>query len=192
MALRTALLLSSLNLILLFLSASSLVPIFVLKSSPTSFGWALFTVSFITIVSSLIGFCSQLTPCCFMTHIYIALASLTGQVLSFLSLFLKHESTRSLLSSQRDRKEVWILMFLLEITLFGMALVQCFVLILGCVVEKRWKREDEEQLEREEMDKKRMARVQEEPMLNKEVEFKGMNEMSGGFGKLGKNDIERC
>ncbi|KAF3326552.1 hypothetical protein FCM35_KLT08182 [Carex littledalei] len=195
----STLLLASLNLILLFLASASLVPIFVLKSSPTSFGWTLFTVSATTLLSSLIGFYSQLTHFCFIIHVSLVLASLVGQILSSLSLFLRHESTRYLLGSHRDQKEQWVLMFLLELTFLGMFLVQSLVLVFGCMVEKRWAREFEEvEAEREEATRKRnrrKARVQEEAMVNAqamaEVKSKGLEDkMRGKYGKWAKNDTE--
>ncbi|WOK97874.1 hypothetical protein Cni_G06582 [Canna indica] len=59
-----ALLLSSLNLILIVLASASFAPVFILKTCPTSFGWPLFAVSSTTAVSSLFGFFSQLTHLC--------------------------------------------------------------------------------------------------------------------------------
>ncbi|KAJ1687305.1 hypothetical protein LUZ63_018695 [Rhynchospora breviuscula] len=195
----STLLLASLNLILLFLASTSLVPIVVLKSPPTSFGWALFTVSVTTLISSLVGFYSQLTHFCFITHTSLVLTSLVGQILSALSLFLKHESTRNLLGSQRDRKEQWVLMFLLELTFAGMFLVQSVVLVFGCIVEKKWAREYKEiEAQRDEAARKRnrrKARVQEEAMANAtalaEVKSNELDEkMRGEYGKWAKKDTE--
>lgn len=91
------------------------------------------------------------------------------------------------------------MMFLLEFTFLGMFLVQCVVLVFGCVVEKRWAREYEEmEAEREEAARKRVrrtARVQEEAMVNAaalaDLKSKEMDEkMRGKYEKWEKIDIE--
>ncbi|XP_072988385.1 uncharacterized protein [Typha latifolia] len=194
------LLLSSLNLFLLFLSSASFVPIFLFRSSPTSFGWALFIVSVTTLLSSLVGFYSLLTHFCFITHVSLLLASSVGQVLGFLSLFLQHEATLRLLGSvRRSQREQWVLLTLEEVLLLGMLLVQSIVLISTCVVQKWWAREYEEvEAEREMAAKKRsrrMARVQEEAMANAdamaELKARELDEkMKNKYGQWMKNDLE--
>ncbi|XP_072977813.1 uncharacterized protein [Typha angustifolia] len=194
------LLLSSLNLFLFFLSSASFVPIFLFRSSPTSFGWALFVVSVTTLLSSLVGFYSLLTHFCFITHVSLLLASSVGQVLGFLSLFLQHEATLRLLGSvRRSQREQWVLLTLEEVLLLGMLLVQSIVLISTCVVQKWWAREYEEvEAEREMAAKKRsrrMARVQEEAMANAdamaELKARELDEkMKNKYGQWMKNDLE--
>lgn len=195
------LLLSSLNLLLLFLSSASFVPIFLFRTSPTSFGWALVTVSATTLLSSLVGFYSRLTHLCFITHVSLVLASSVGQVLGFLSLFLRHDSSLGLLGSVRSPKEQWVLLVVEEMLLLAMFVMQSVALILTCVVEKRWAREYEEvEAEREAAARKRswrMTRVQEEAMANAaamaEVKGRELDEkMKAKYGQWVKNEFEEC
>ncbi|URE48374.1 hypothetical protein MUK42_07475 [Musa troglodytarum] len=138
------LLLSTLNLLLLDLASASFAPVFLLRTSPTSSGWALFTVSSTTVLSSLLGFFSQLTRLCFVTHVSFILASPVGQALSFLALFLRPEPSLQLLGSDRSRKEQRVLMKVEEALLLGMFLVQSLVLVSACAVQRWWLRQYEE------------------------------------------------
>ncbi|CAL9100241.1 unnamed protein product [Musa textilis] len=190
------LLLSSLNLLLLVLASASFAPVFLLRTSPTSSGWALFTVSSTTVLSSLLGFFSQLTRLCFVTHVSFILASSVGQALSFLALFLRPEPSLQLLGSDRSRKEQRVLMKVEEALLLGMFLVQSLVLVSACAVQRWWLRQYEEvEAEREASARKRnrrMARVQEEAIANAEAVARELEEKTrrGKQGRWAKNDFE--
>ncbi|XP_064985256.1 uncharacterized protein LOC135624999 [Musa acuminata AAA Group] len=188
---------SSLNLLLLLVLASaSFVPVFLLRTSPTSSGWALFTVSSTTVLSSLLGFFSQLTRLCFVTHVSFILASSVGQSLSFLALFLLPEPSLRLLGSDRSRKEQRVLMKVEEALLLGMFLVQSLALVSACPVQRWWLRQYEEvEAEREASARKRsrrMARVQEEAIANAEAVARELEEKTrrSKEGRWAKNDFE--
>ncbi|CAL9058928.1 uncharacterized protein LOC135651239 [Musa acuminata AAA Group] len=190
------LLLSSLNLLLLVLASASFAPVFLLRTSPTSSGWALFTVSSTTVLSSLLGFFSQLTRLCFVTHVSFILASSVGQSLSFLALFLRPEPSLRLLGSDRSRKEQRVLMKVEEALLLGMFLVQSLALVSACAVQRWWLRQYEEvEAEREASARKRsrrMARVHEEAIANAEAVARELEEKTrrSKEGRWAKNDFE--
>ncbi|XP_073105298.1 uncharacterized protein [Elaeis guineensis] len=193
------LILSALNLCLFFISSASFAPIILLRFPPTSFGWALFIVSATTLLSSLLGFYSQLTHLCFITHISIILASSIGQALGFLSLFLRPDPSLRLLSSARSLREQKVLLKLEEGMILGMFMVQSAVLVSACIIQRWWVREYEGvEAEREVIARKRsrrMARVQEEAMANAaamaEVKARALDEkMKNKYGQWMKNDIE--
>lgn len=164
------LVLSCLNFVLFILSASSVPPVVVLRMPPTSMGMAFLTVSCVSLLSSFVGFYSQLTHVCFITHVSLVLASLIGQLLSILALFTKESSSLSLLKSTRDPKEAKLLVRLECGILMAMLLMQSVVLVLSCVIQNCWVREYEGlEAEKEATTKKRsrkIARVQEESMAN--------------------------
>lgn len=161
------LLLAFLNFILFILSVTSLVPTILLRMPPTSMGVAFLMISGISLLSSFVGFYSQL---CFITHISLLFASLIGQILGILALFTKERSSLSLLKSPRDPKEAKLLVRLECGVLMAMLMMQMVVLMLSCVVQSCWVREYEGlEAEREAMTKKRgrrIAKVQEESMEN--------------------------
>lgn len=161
------LLLTFLNVILFVLSVTSLVPTILLRMPPTSMGMAFLMISGISLLSSVVGFYSQL---CFITHISLLFASLIGQILGILALFTKERSSLSLLKSPRDPKEAKLLVRLECGVLMAMLMMQMVVLMLSCVVQSCWVREYEGlEAEREAMTKKRgrrIAKVQEESMEN--------------------------
>lgn len=161
------LLLACLNFILFILSVTSLVPTILLRMPPTSMGVAFLMISGISLLSSFVGFYSQL---CFITHISLLFASLIGQILGILALFTKERSSLSLLKSPRDPKEAKLLVRLECGVLMAMLMMQMVVLMLSCVVQSCWVREYEGlEAEREAMTKKRgrrIAKVQEESMEN--------------------------
>ncbi|KAF5188189.1 Membrane lipoprotein [Thalictrum thalictroides] len=166
----SVLLLMLLNFILFILSSASIAPIFLLKYPPSSFGWALFMVSCISLLASLVGFCSQITHLCFITHVSLALASATGQVLAILALFTRENSSLRSLNSPRDPKEARLLVRVECGALMGMLMIQVIVVVLTCAVHSCWVKEFEVlEVEKEETAKKRsrnLARVQEESMAN--------------------------
>ncbi|KAK3040356.1 hypothetical protein RJ639_026761 [Escallonia herrerae] len=137
---------------------------------PTSMGWALLMVSAISLISSFVGFYSQLMHCCFLTHVSLLLASSIGQLLAILSLFTKEKSSLSMLKSPRDAREAKLLVRLECGVLMAMFVMQLGVLALTCAVHSCWVREYEG-IEAE-MEKtarrrsRRIARVQEESMAN--------------------------
>ncbi|KAG8376227.1 hypothetical protein BUALT_Bualt09G0041100 [Buddleja alternifolia] len=173
------LLLSFFNFILFILSAASLAPIISLKMPPTSFGWAFIMVSCISLLSSFIGFYSQLANICCITHVSLLIASSTGQLLGILALFTKEKSSISMLKSNRDPREAKLLVRLECGVLMAMFVMQFGVLLLTCCVHSCWVREYEDlEAEKEATTKKRrqkIARVQEESMANaaKIAELKG-------------------
>ncbi|KAJ0030275.1 hypothetical protein Pint_13498 [Pistacia integerrima] len=193
------LLLSCLNFTLFILSAASLAPIILIKMPPTSFGMALLTVSCISLLSSFVGFYSQLTHFCFITHVSLLLASVIGQLLSILALFTRERSSISMLNSPRDPKEAKVLVRLESGILMAMFLIQLLVLVLSCVIYSCWVREYEEiEAEREAMARKRsrrIAQVQEESMANAtkiaETKAKELDEkMKSKYGQWVKTDFE--
>ncbi|KAK4854655.1 hypothetical protein QYF36_027298 [Acer negundo] len=193
------LVLSCLNFTLFILSAASLAPIILLKMPPTSFGLAFFIVSCISLLSSFVGFYSQLTHFCFITHVSLLLASLIGQLLSILALFTKEKSSLSMLKSPRDPKEAKVLVRLECGILMAMLLIQLMVLVLSCVIFSCWLKDYEEiEAEKEMLAKKRsrrIARVQEESMANavkiQEIKDKELDEkMKSKYGQWVKTDFE--
>nr|DAD44260.1 TPA_asm: hypothetical protein HUJ06_002490 [Nelumbo nucifera] len=193
------LILSSLSFILFILSSASFPPIFLLKNPPSSLGWALLVVSCLSLLSSLVGFYSQLTRFCFITHISLLLASSIGQVLGILALFTQENSSLQLLSSPRDPKEARFLVRVECGTLMAMLLTDLGVLVLACAVHSCWVKEYEGlETEREATARKRsrrMARVQEESMANAakiaEVRAKESDEkMKNKYGQWVKTDFE--
>ncbi|KAK7347874.1 hypothetical protein VNO80_22413 [Phaseolus coccineus] len=194
----TNLVLSFLNFSLFILSASSFAPTILLKMPPTSFGLALLMVSGISLLSSFVGFYSQLTHFCFLTHISLLLASLIGQVLSILALFTKEKASMSLLKSPRDPKEAKLLVRLECGALMAMCMLQCVVLMLSCAVQSCWVKNYEELKEKEASARKRsrrIAEVQEEAMTNAtkiaEVKAKELDDkMKSKYGKWVKTDFE--
>ncbi|CAD5177953.1 unnamed protein product [Musa acuminata subsp. malaccensis] len=195
-----SLLLSSLNLFLLVLASASFSPVFLLRTSPTSSGWALVAVSSATVVSSLLGFFSQLTHLCFLAHVSFVLASSVGQALGFLALFLRPDPSLQLLGSARSRREQRALAKVEEALLLGMFLVQSLELVAACAVQRWWARQFEEvEAEREASVRKRsrrMARVQEEAIANAaamaEAKARELEEKmrANNKGQWVKNDFE--
>uniref|UniRef100_A0A5B7B7F4 Membrane lipoprotein n=1 Tax=Davidia involucrata TaxID=16924 RepID=A0A5B7B7F4_DAVIN len=193
------LLLSCLNFILFILSATSLAPIIVLKMPPTSLGWAFIMISCISLLSSFVGFYSQLTHFCFITHVSLLLASSISQLLGILALFRKEKSSLSMLKSQRDPKEAKVLVRLECGILMAMFLMQLGALVLSCAVHSCWVREYEGlEAEREAAARKRsrrIARVQEESIANAakiaEIKSKDLDEkMKSKYGQWVKTDFE--
>lgn len=194
------LLLSCLNFSLFLLSLTSLAPTILLKTPPTSLGYAFLMVSSISLLSSFIGFYSNLTHFCFITHISLLLASSIAQLLAVLALFTKEKSALSALKSPRDPREAKVLVRLECGVFMAMLLMQCGVLLVTCGVHSCWVREFEGiEAEREATERKRsrrMARVQEESMANAvkiaEVKGKELDEkMKSNYGgQWVKNDFE--
>ncbi|XP_059634737.1 uncharacterized protein LOC132277048 [Cornus florida] len=193
------LLLSFLNFILFIISAASVAPIVVLKMPPTSLGWALLMVSCISLVSSFVGFYSQITHFCFITHVSLILASSIGQLFCILALFTKEKSSLSMIKSNRDPREAKLLVRLECGILMAMFIMQLGVLVLACAVHSCWVREYEGlEAEREVTAKKRsrrIARVQEESMANAakiaEIKAKELDEkMKNKYGQWVKTDFE--
>ncbi|XP_062091152.1 uncharacterized protein LOC133797308 [Humulus lupulus] len=193
------LLLSCLNFTLFILSATSIAPIILLRMPPTSFGMAFLMVSSISLLSSLVGFYSQLAHFCFITHVSLLLASLVGQLLGVLALFTKENSTLLLLHSNRDPREAKLLVRLECGVLTAMFLLQVAVFVLSCAVHSCWVREYEGlEAEREAAAKKRsrrIAQVQEESMANaekiKEIKAKELEDrLKSKYGQWVKTDFE--
>ncbi|KAF8401088.1 hypothetical protein HHK36_014391 [Tetracentron sinense] len=193
------LIISCLNFFLFILSAASVAPIFLLKTPPTSVGWALFMVSCLSLLSSLVGFYSLLTHFCFITHVSLLLSSSIGQVIGIMALFTRENSSLRLLNSPRDPKEAKVLIRLECGTLMAMFLMQLGVLVLTCAIQSCWVKEYEGlETEREATARKRsrrMARVQEESVANAakiaEVRAKELDEkMKSKYGQWVKTDFE--
>ncbi|XP_024445790.1 uncharacterized protein LOC18107698 [Populus trichocarpa] len=196
-----SLLLSCLNFTLFILSSASIVPIVLLKMPPTSLGFALLVGSCISLLSSFVGFYSQLTHMCCITHVSLLLASLVGQVLSILALFTREKPSLAMLKSSRDPREAKLLVRLECGVLMAMLMMQLVVLVLSCAVHNCWVREYEGlEAEREATAKKRsrrIARVQEESMANvakiveiKEKEFDDKMKSKYGHSQWVKTDFE--
>ncbi|KAK8509124.1 hypothetical protein V6N13_062176 [Hibiscus sabdariffa] len=193
------LLLSFLNFILFILSAASVAPVIVLKWPPTSLGFAFLMVSFISLLSSFVGFYSQLTHFCFMTHVSLLFASLIGQVLSILSLFTRERSSISMLRTPLDVKEAKLLVRVECGVFTAMLATQLLVLVLTCAVHHCWVREYEGlEAEREATSMKRsrrLQRVQEESTANaaRIAEFKAKEfdeKMKSKYCQWVKTDFE--
>ncbi|KAJ7955980.1 putative Membrane lipoprotein [Quillaja saponaria] len=193
------LLLSCLNFTLFILSVASFAPTILLRMPPTSFGMAYILVSGISLFSSFVGFYSQLTHLCYITHISLLLASLISQLLSILALFTKEKSSLSMFKSPRDPKEAKLLVRLECGALVAMFMMQLVVLLLSCAVHSCWVKEYEGlEAEREATAKKRsrrIAKVQEESMANvskiSEVKAKELDEkMKSKYGQWVKTEFE--
>ncbi|KAL2945103.1 Protein SEY1 [Bienertia sinuspersici] len=159
-------LLSCLNFLLFILSSSSLAPILLLKTPPTSLGYALLLSSSISIFSSIIGLYTHLTHLCFMTHLSFLFASLVSQFLSFFALFLNEKSSLSKLDSSRDPKEAKVLVRLECGVLMIMFVLQVLVLVMSCVVHRCWVKEHQEMEKMANQRSKRVAEIDEEVMEN--------------------------
>ncbi|XP_027069298.1 uncharacterized protein [Coffea arabica] len=192
-------LVSFLNFILFILSSASLAPIILLKTPPTCLGWAFLTVSCISLLSSFIGFYSQLTHFCFMTHVSLLLTSLIGQILAIVALFRKEKSSLSMLKSPRDPREAKLLVRMECGVLMAMFVVQVGVLILTCAVHSSLMREYEGlEADKEAVERKRsmrIAKVQEESMANAaklaEIKSKKLDErVKSKYGQWVKTDFE--
>lgn len=195
------LVLSSLNFTLFILSAASVAPVILLRAPPTSMGMAFLMVSAISLLSSFVGFYSQLTHFCFLTHVSLLLASLVGQLLGIVALFTKENSTLSSIKPTRDPREAKLLARLECGVLMAMLLLQVVVFALSCAVQSCWVREYEGlEAEREAAARKRsrrIAMVQEESLANaekiKEVKAKELDEkMKSKYGNVQwvKTDFE--
>ncbi|KAL2480320.1 putative membrane lipoprotein [Abeliophyllum distichum] len=166
---------------------------------PTSLGFAFLMVSCVSLLSSFIGFYSQLTHFCYITHISLLLASWTAQLFGILALFTKEKSSLSMLKSPRDPREAKVLVRLECGILMAMFVMQLGVLILTCAVHACSVREyNALEVERDETAKKRrekIARVQEESMENaaKIAEIKGKEldeKMKNKYGQWAKTDFQ--
>ncbi|KAK9715659.1 hypothetical protein RND81_06G180200 [Saponaria officinalis] len=135
--------LTCLNFTLFILSSSSFAPIILLKTPPTSLGYALLVSSTISLFTSFLGFYARLAHFCFLTHVSFIVASLASQGLSLLALFLREKSSLSMLDSHRDPREAKLLVRLECGILVAMFLLQCVVLGMTCVVHSCWVRECE-------------------------------------------------
>jgi hypothetical protein len=187
------------NLSLLVLAAAALGPVFLLRLRPTPFGWALVSVHAVTVLSALTAIYAQLTHLCVTG---LALAALSGHALASLAFFLRYDHSLRLLGSARDRREQFVLVFLEEVLLLAMILVQAAALVATCVVRRRWAREYEAAetekaavaLKRE----RKMARVQAESAAAAEpgvkaVDEKVMRSSSGKKVHWANNDgFEEC
>ncbi|XP_043719518.1 uncharacterized protein LOC122667325 [Telopea speciosissima] len=192
-------LLSCLNFILFILASASLAPVILLKNPPTSLGWALLLISFLSLLSSLVSFCSQLTHMCFITQISLILAASIGQLLGIIALFTRENSSLQLIKSTRDPKEARVLVRVECGTLMAMFIMQLGVLMMTCAVHSSWVKDFEGlEAEREAIARKRsrrLARVQEESMANAakiaEVRAKELDEkMKSKYGQWVKTDFE--
>lgn len=194
------LLLSCLNLTLFILSAASIAPTLLLRTPPTSLGAAILLVSLSTLAAAFVGFYSYLAGCCFLTHIALLLASLLGQVLVVLALFLRERSSLSMLKSPRDLREAKLLVRAECGVMMAMLLVEVVVLVISCCVQVCWVREYESMEAEREMAarrrSRRVAQVQEEAMANAakiaEVKSKEFDEkMRNKYGQAWvKTDFE--
>ncbi|KAF7847289.1 hypothetical protein BT93_L3116 [Corymbia citriodora subsp. variegata] len=193
------LLLSCLNFVLFILSAASFAPVILLRTPPTSLGLAFLVISSTSLASSFVGFYAHLTRFCFVTHVSVLLAALSGQVLGVLALFTKEAASLSLLGSRRDPREAKVLVRLECGVLTAMLLMEVVVLALTCAVHSCLVREYEGLgAERDATEKKRsmrMARVQEESTANAakvaEVKAKELDErMRCKYGQWMKTDFE--
>ncbi|KAK6944747.1 hypothetical protein RJ641_025849 [Dillenia turbinata] len=174
-------------------------PTLLLKMPPTSLGWAFVMVSCLSFFSSFLGFYSQLTHFCFLTHIWLIFASSIAQLLSILVLFTKEKSSLSMLKSPRDPSEAKVLVRVEYGVFMSMFVMQLMVLALTCAVQSCWVREYEGlQAEREAMARKRsrrIAEVQEESMANaaKMAEFKAKEldeKVKSKYCQWMKTDVE--
>ncbi|KAI4344602.1 hypothetical protein L6164_011809 [Bauhinia variegata] len=195
----TTLLLFCLNFTLFILSAASFVPTILLRMPPTSFGMAFLMVSGISILSSFVGFYSQLTHLCSIIHISLLLASLIGQLLTILALFTKEKASLSMLKSPRDPIVAKLLARVECGVLMSVFMLQFVVLILRCAVLSCWVKEYKElEAEREAISNKRsrrIAKVQEESIANAskiaEINAKELEEkMKSKYGQWGNTDLE--
>ncbi|KAL8493069.1 hypothetical protein ACS0TY_024328 [Phlomoides rotata] len=135
------LVLSLFKSILLILSVASLAPTIYLKMSLTSPGYAVVTISSISIMSSFVGLCSQF---CYITHFALLIASSAGQLLGILVLFAKEKWSLSIMKSARDPREAKLLVRLECRILMAIFVMHMGILILSCVVRNCCVREYEE------------------------------------------------
>ncbi|KZV43527.1 hypothetical protein F511_27351 [Dorcoceras hygrometricum] len=192
-------LLSFFNFILFILSAASLAPIISLKLPPTSLGCAFIIVSCISFLSAFIGFFSQLTQFCYLTHLSLLLASSLGQILGILALYTKEKLSLAMFKSPRDPREAKFLVRLECGVLMVMFVMQFGAIILTCAMHRCWVRDYEGlEAERNATETKRrqiIARVQEDSIAESAriAEFKGkeMDEkIKNKYGQQMKTDLE--
>lgn len=189
------LLLSCFHFILFILSSASIAPIVFLKMPPTSLGWAFLAVSSVSLLSASVGFYSQVTRFCFVTHVSLLVASSAAQLLGVLTLFSRERSSLSMLKSHRDPREAKLVVRVECGILVAMFLMQIGVLALTCAVHMCWVREYEGLAAATRRRSRRVARVQEEPAANSakiaNVKAKELDEkMESKYGQWVKTDFE--
>ncbi|ONK75070.1 uncharacterized protein A4U43_C03F13000 [Asparagus officinalis] len=152
------LLVFSLNLLLLLISTASFIPLLLLRTPPSSFGWALLAVSSTTLFSSLLSF-FHLTHSnlYFIVHLSLLLISSIGQTLSFFSLFLRPGPCLTFLGSSKSNREVRLLVMIEEGAIVGMFVLSSVALVLECFVQS-WRVKEYEEEEEEVADAKKRNR----------------------------------
>lgn len=159
-------LLFCLNFTLFILSASSFVPTVIIKSPPTSMGYALVIVSSISLFSSFLGFFSPLAHFCFVTHVTFLITSLSAQFLAILTLLTKEKASLSMLKSQRDPREAMALVRLECGVFMVMFVLQIGVLCFTCAVNrcrvKKYETLDKESLTKPEIKEKELEKIKTE------------------------------
>ncbi|KAI3495698.1 hypothetical protein L1887_38044 [Cichorium endivia] len=171
------LVLACLNFTLFILSAASFAPTIILKTPPTSMGWALIMVSSISILSSFIGFFSHF---CFITHVTLLMSSMAAQLLAILALFTKERSSLSMLKSPRDPREAMALVRVECGVLVAMFVMQVCVFCFSCGVHWCWVRKYEGM--EAAMRRSRSRRVAEGSMVDAGMKGKELEKMKVDFG----------
>ncbi|KAK1262922.1 hypothetical protein QJS04_geneDACA013480 [Acorus gramineus] len=168
----------------LTLSTASIAPIFLLKTPPTRFGWSLFAVSSLSLLSSSSGLCPN-NPCFSTFHVSALVASSLGQALAFLSLLMRPGASLCLIETTRGPRMATALVRVEGVLFLGLFVVQFLGLVLACARERRcWVREfdglgeEREGTGRRWWRGRRMARVQVEVGVER-MEVEG----GGGDGK---------
>ncbi|CAM8890206.1 unnamed protein product [Rhodiola kirilowii] len=160
-----------LNLFLFILSSASLAPILILRIPPTPIAYVFLLVSCISILSSFMGFYSQSTHFCFVTHISLLLGSSLAQLLGFMALFWRERSCLEMLKSSRDTREAKALVRLECGVLMCILVLHVLILVVSCVVHSLWVREYEGLAA--EKRSRRMVRVQQEEQVVSSKELDG-------------------
>ncbi|KAF3775795.1 hypothetical protein EJ110_NYTH49631 [Nymphaea thermarum] len=164
------LLLLWLNFSVLLSSSASIAVVFLLRHTPTHFGWALFTASSFSFISSLTGLCSQFNKLCFVTTVCMLTVSLIGEGLGFLMLFFREGASIKFLHSTRDPREAKALIRVNTVLLLAMFLMQMMVLVTVCILQSclvaKYRGLESQREETAKRRSKRMAQVQEESLAN--------------------------
>ncbi|KAG0451673.1 hypothetical protein HPP92_026026 [Vanilla planifolia] len=170
----------ALNLLLFTLSSASLVPILLLQTPPTPFGWAFLAVSLASIFSSLLGLFSHASLLRFLSHALLSASALVGQALGLLSLLLHPEPCLRLLGQANGSRNAKALEKTQAGALAGMLALEA-VSIVWAFAEQRCREGEHDVVEKEKRvtARRRSGRVA--------IELEGSVESADG-GSRGEGD----
>ncbi|XP_010535840.1 PREDICTED: uncharacterized protein LOC104811009 [Tarenaya hassleriana] len=134
-------LVTCLNLTLLFLSLFSVPPIVLLRNPPRPLGLAILAIALISFLSSLAGLIPCISHSFFVYRLTLLSSLLVGQFLTVVALFTRERQCLSALKSIRDPREAKALVRFECVVFMAMVLVQIMVLVTSWVLHCIWVRE---------------------------------------------------